>query len=226
MKNKIIPTYHDHPMFDGISPSDCRLVLNCLGCIKRSFGKDQIIHSPDPGSKQIGLIISGCVHTIKEDFWGRCTFLDYTKSDGIIGETLLGNEFMSRGVIFRAAEPTTILFLPVDRILHPCTNACAFHHSLTRNLFSRISMKNVALTEKIEITSKPSLREKILTYLSMEIKKCGSDTFTVPLSRTEMADYLCTNRSALSRELANMKKDGILDYNQRNFHLFKVLQED
>ena len=45
---------------------------------------------------------------------------------------------------------------------------------------------------------------------------------TIPLSRSEMADYLCTNRSALSRELANMKKDGILDYDLRSFHLLQV----
>ena len=85
-----------------------------------------------------------------------------------------------------------------------------------------ISRRNVALTEKIEITSKSSLREKILAYLSLEAQKAGSMKVTVPLSRSEMADYLCTNRSALSRELANMKKDGILDYDLRTFHLLQV----
>ena len=85
-----------------------------------------------------------------------------------------------------------------------------------------ISRRNVALTEKIEITSKSSLREKILAYLSLEAQKAGSMKVTVPLSRSEMADYLCTNRSALSRELANMKKDGILDYDLRTFRLLNV----
>ena len=85
-----------------------------------------------------------------------------------------------------------------------------------------ISHKNAVLTEKIEITSKSSLREKILAYLSIEARRNNSADFTVPLNRTEMADYLCTNRSALSRELSNMKKDGILDYDQRVFHLLNT----
>ena len=122
-------------------------------------------------------------------------------------------------VTFKASEPTTVLFLPVERILHPCKNSCPFHHKLSRNLFNLISRKNVALMEKIGILSKSTLREKILAYLSMEAQKNGSMTITLPLNRMEMADYLCTNRSALSRELANMKKDGILDYDQRVFYL-------
>ena len=89
-----------------------------------------------------------------------------------------------------------------------------------------ISHKNAVLTEKIEITSKSSLREKILAYLSIEARRNNSTDFTVPLNRTEMADYLCTNRSALSRELANMKKDGILDYEQNTFHLLNTAEKE
>ena len=134
----------------------------------------------------------------------------------------MGENLSERGILFKAAEPTTILIIPADRILHPCRNSCPFHHKLSRNLFDLLSRRNAALTEKIEITSKSSLREKVLAYLSLEAQKTGSMKVTIPLSRSEMADYLCTNRSALSRELANMKKDGILDYDLRSFHLLQV----
>ena len=117
------------------------------------------------------------------------------------------------------------MYLPVDRILHPCRNSCPFHHELSRNLFRMISNSNAELTEKIEITSKSSLREKILAYLSIESRRNGSTRFTVPLNRTEMADYLCTNRSALSRELAKMKKDGIIDYENKSFHILNNAKE-
>ena len=66
------------------------------------------------------------------------------------------------------------------------------------------------------------LREKILAYLSIESRRNGSTNFIVPLNRTEMADYLCTNRSALSRELAKMKKDGIIDYESNTFRILNV----
>ena len=41
----------------------------------------------------------------------------------------------------------------------------------------------------------------------------------LPLGRIELADYLCVDRSALTRELVKMKEDGILDYDKNAFRL-------
>ena len=219
MNNELISAFQKHPMFDGIPLDDCDALMNCLGCTQKYYRKDQIIPDKEILAMQIGIVISGCVHSLQEDVWGRRTFLSYTGDDGIFGVAMLGGAHEDRGFIFKAAEPTTVLYLPSGRIMHPCRNACSFHHRLSQNLLRLISRKNVDLTQKIEIISKPTIREKILAYLSMEAQKRGCMIFTVPLARSEMADYLCTNRSALSRELSNMKKDGILDYDQRTFHL-------
>ena len=225
MSDLLIHAFQTHPMFRDISLTDCRTLMNCLGCREKTYQKDQIIAATENSSRQIGIVISGCIHIIKEDIWGRRTFLTYTGDDGIFGEVLMGENLSERGILFKAAEPTTILIIPADRILHPCRNSCPFHHKLSRNLFDLLSRRNAALTEKIEITSKSSLREKVLAYLSLEAQKTGSMKVTIPLSRSEMADYLCTNRSALSRELANMKKDGILDYDLRTFRLLQVPED-
>lgn len=222
MNNNLIRAFQSHPMFYNISIANCATLMNCLGCIEKAYKKDQIISSSEVYTRQIGIVIAGCVHAVQEDLWGRGTFLSYTNNDGIFGELLIGGHLQDRGIVFKAAEPTTVLFLPLDRIMFPCRNSCPFHQQLSKNLFNMISLRNAALTEKIEITSKSTLRDKVLTYLSIEAQKAGSTTITVPLNRTEMADYLCTNRSALSRELANMKKDGILDYDHRVFHLLNT----
>ena len=54
-------------------------------------------------------------------------------------------------------------------------------------------------------------------YLLDEAK--GSATFSLGISRENMADCLCVNRSALSRELARMKQEGLLDYYRDTFRL-------
>lgn len=222
MKDLVIRAFETHPMFEGISQDNCATMINCLGCIKKTYAKDQIIPAKGVFARQIGIVISGCVYTVQEDVWGRCAFLSYTGEDGIFGEVLIGGSAAERGIVYKAAEPTVVLYLPADRILHPCRNSCPFHHQLSRNLFHMISNKNAALTEKIEITSKSSLREKVLAYLSIESRRNGSTSFTIPLGRAEMADYLCTNRSALSRELARMKQDGIIEYEGRAFRILNA----
>ena len=84
-----------------------------------------------------------------------------------------------------------------------------------------VAQKNMQLMEKIDVTSKKTLREKILTYLSLLAQHKGSTYIEVPLGRVELADYLCADRSALTRELSNMKRDGLLDYDKNTFHLLK-----
>ena len=41
------------------------------------------------------------------------------------------------------------------------------------------------------------------------------------MTREEMADFLCVNRSALSRELSRMKRDGIIDFYRDTFRILK-----
>lgn len=103
--------------------------------------------------------------------------------------------------------------------MHTCGNACLFHQKLIMNLLGMIADKNRQLMEKTEIISRPILREKIIAYLSFYAHKEGSREFNIDLGRTELAEYLCANRSAVARELSNMKKEGIIDFDKNFFRI-------
>jgi len=78
---------------------------------------------------------------------------------------------------------------------------------------------NISLTQKIEFISKRTTREKLLAYLSSEAQKAGSNRFSIPFNRQELADYLSVDRSAMSAELSKLRKEGILNYNKNHFEL-------
>ena len=157
----------------------------------------------------------------KQDIWGNRTLLSYMQAGDVFGETFSFNEITPEheGVFFVTASPSLILFLPASRILYPCTNSCLFHHQLSKNMFAMICAKNLRLMERIEVSSQGSVREKILSYLSMEAQRQGKASFRLPLRRTEMAEYLCINRSAMSRELTALKKEGVIDFDKDYFSL-------
>ncbi len=85
--------------------------------------------------------------------------------------------------------------------------------------------KNKQLMEKLAIVSQKTLRKKILAYLSVQAQESGSgdenDAFVIPLGRVELASYLNVDRSALTRELNNMKEDGIIDFSRNTFRLLE-----
>ena len=176
-----------------------------------------------------GIVIDGLIHMYKEDVWGSRFLLSYMKRGDILGESFaLSKEGSAaqNSITFVCNAPSRVLFLPVARILHPCTNSCPFHHQLAQNTYNMISTKNRDLMRKIEVISRTSLRDKILTFLSLEAQRQGSPIFRLPLNRTEMAEYLNVNRSSMSRELSLLKKEGILDYDRDRFFLHTAPVEE
>jgi CRP-like cAMP-binding protein len=73
--------------------------------------------------------------------------------------------------------------------------------------------------EKIEITSKTTIRDKILAYLSMLSQEQKSRYVTLPITKSELAEYLSVNRSAMMRELTNMRNDGLIDFDKNTFRI-------
>lgn len=207
------------PLFVGIKEADLTAMLTCIGGYVRSYKKGSFIFLLDEPIKCVGVTLDGVIHMIKEDIWGNKTTLAYIKQKELFGETFACGNSPSSTVSFYVACDCKVLFLPFRKVLHACNMSCVFHHRLIENMVTLIADKNVQLMEKIEISSRKSLREKILTYLSIQASHQQCSSFEIPIGRVELADYLCANRSALTRELNSMRTDGLLDFKRNTFHL-------
>ena len=207
------------PLFEGIKPEDLQAMLTCLGYRIGTYHKGETIALEDEYIKYIGIILEGTVDMIKEDLWGNKTMLVRMRKDELFGETFACGEDSLSVVTFTVIEDASILFLPFDRVMHTCTMTCVFHHRLIENMVHIIANKNRDLMRKVEVISKKNLREKILAYLSIQSQIYQTRYFEIPLGRVELAEYLCADRSALTRELSNMKADGLIDYDKNMFRI-------
>ena len=195
------------PLFSGIQPQELDAMLGCIGYHIGCFRRGEIVAFEAENIKHIGIVMSGSVDMIKEDLWGNRTMLVRMHRDEL------------SVVTFLVSEDAKILFIPFDRVMHSCTMACRFHHRLIENMVSIIANKNRDLMRKVEVVSKRTIREKILAYLSIQAQTQDSRYFEIPLGRVELAEYLCVDRSALTRELAKMKTDGLIDYDRNCFRI-------
>lgn len=206
-------------LFSGIEEKDLQQLLQCLKASTRDYRKGEFIFLDQDKVQKVGVVLSGSVHMLKEDIWGHKTFLAYMGEGDIFGETFAFRREALSYVSFYTASDAQILFLSLEHAFHPCREPCAFHTRLEENLMLLMGEKNLRLMEKIEVSSKATLREKILAYLSMQAQKQGQKYITVPLNRTDMANFIQANRSAMSRELSLMKAEGLIDYDGNTFVL-------
>ena len=207
------------PLFENIQESDLSAMLNCLGASIREYKKSEFVFLEGADLKQIGVVMEGSVHMVKEDVWGEKTILAVMTPGEIFGESFVCGDYDSSTVSFQASSDCEILCLTFHRVLCVCSKACAYHNQLVENMVALIAHKNVKLMEKMAILSQKSIRDRILTWLSQQVQFYGSETFRSPLGRLDLADYLCVDRSALTRELSHMKSDGLLDYDKNTFVL-------
>lgn len=207
------------PLFEGIKNEDMGAMLSCTGYHIGNYARGQVIALENEQIRHVGIVLSGAVDMVKEDVWGHKTLLARIGKEELFGESFACCEDNLSLVTFSAPEDTRVLFIPFHRIMHTCSMACEFHHKLVENMVRIIAGKNRELMKKVEVVSQKTLREKILAYLSHQSQRAESRYFEIPLSRQELAEYLCADRTALSRELASMKADGLIDYDKNMFRI-------
>ena len=207
------------PLFAGIAPTDMEGMLGCIGYHVRAFQKGEIIAFEEENINHVGVVLSGAVDMIKEDVWGNRTMLLRTYPEDIFGETFACGEDSLSVVTFVASQDCRVMFLSFCRVMHTCTHACQFHQTLVENMVRLIARKNRELMRKVEVVSKKTLREKILAYLSIQAQSQGKKDFEITLGRVEWAEYLCADRSALTRELSKMQEDGLIRYRRNTFEI-------
>lgn len=85
------------------------------------------------------------------------------------------------------------------------------------------AQKNAMLNQKMSYLSHKTIRSKLEAFLLDQAERQKSASFSLSLNRNELADYLCIDRSAMSRELGKMKEEGILDFQKNHFTLLSLL---
>lgn len=209
------------PLFKGIGEADLQLLLSCLSAKAVYFEKGQTVFSSGESIEKFGIVLSGQVQVVQDDYYGNRSIIAKTGSGNLFGESFACAETKTLPVSVITTAESEILFIDCHRLSVPCTKACGFHSRLIQNMLNIVSMKNIALTQKIEFTSKRTTREKLLAYLSAEAKKAGSCHFVISFNRQELADYLSVERSAMSAELSKLRDAGVLKFNKNQFELFK-----
>lgn len=209
------------PLFRDVGEDDIPRLLGCLTARLRSFEKGEMIFSAGQPAQQVGIVCAGAVHVFTEDFMGNRTILTALPAGEIFGEAFACAGTARLPVSVMAVESSDILLINYRKIVSACSETCVFHSRLIENMLGVVAAKNVALSQRVDIISKRSTREKLTAYLSAQSLRAGSRKFTIPFDRQALADFLCVERSAMSAELSKMQRDGLLVTRRREFELLE-----
>lgn len=215
-----MPVITSARLFGGMSVREIKSVLRCLNAQMHRFPKNSFIMHRGERSDKIGMVLSGSVLIMQEDFWGNRSITAKLTSGDTFAEAFAcsDNAVMNADVL--AAEDCTVMLLHIRKLLDSSGSECGSHGVLIKNLLRETAEKNIMITERMTFMSRRTTREKLLAYLSAESARQGSSEFSIPFDRQQLADYLCVDRSAMSAELCRLRDLGVLSFHRSHFELF------
>ena len=206
-------------LFADIEESELENMLNCLNATVEHYQKGAYILMAGDPTHHVGLILSGRLTIYKDDITGNRTVLALIPQFQLFGETFVCAGVTESPVTVEAGADTVILRISFHKILRTCSSCCTFHNTLIKNMLRIIAGKNMLLSDKIDHVSKKTTRQKLASYLIGQATLHHSASFSIGFDRQGLADYLCVNRSALSRELSKINQSGILSVSKNRFDI-------
>lgn len=185
-----------------------RLKNNCRLIEIKEFEADEIVTTFLAKRNRFCILVEGKAQLITYDKDGNRKILYYFTKNDIFGEPLF-KLYMDRELFVVAKEKCKVMFYPYD-IAENCTEDCLYHIEILKNLpdlvFSSIAKQNFRM---LLLTNK-SVRDKLLTYFQIVASENHSKTFELPLSLTDLSDYLMIERTAMMREIKRLKDEKII----------------
>lgn len=216
---RYLPQLTQSPLFEDCGASELVDMLRCLGAKRKQYPAKATIFPAGSKDFALGVVLDGSVDIVQDDFWGNQGMVARLAPGQVFAESFVLAQTPCLPVSVVAHLASEILLLDYRRILHTCTSACPHHERLLNNLLRMVARKNVYLTEKMEILAKKTIKERLLAFLAAEAQRAGSRAFTIAYDRQALADYLAVDRSALSRTLGEMRREGIVNYHRNAFEL-------
>lgn len=216
---EISPLLTGSPLFQGVAPEELPGLLARAAARERQYRKGELLLRRGERTERIGLVLSGTVHIIREDFWGGRGIVGLAEAGDIFAESYaLSGEPLEVSVL--AATDVSALFLKAGPISGAREDG-AGPARLAANLLFLLAGKNLQLTRKMRHMARRTTREKLLSYLSAQALLAGGPEFDIPLDRQQLADYLAVDRSAMSAALGKLRDEGVLEFRKNHFRLLR-----
>ena len=206
----------ENRLFKGLTEEQTDRALQILKAEFREYRKGEFLHHAGQPMSRFSLVLYGAVRVCTDDIEGNRMIMADVPPGVTFGESLCFLKIPEPMVYACAAEDTGVLWLSPEACFSDRADA---ELELQRRFTALLAERALAMNDRIQILSKLTLRKKLVAFFTNASRKAGSRTFSVSMNRDDMADYIGTNRSALSRELAEMKREGILDYYRNSFQL-------
>ena len=210
------------PLFAGLSDEQVDSVLDRLGAIERNVPAHGLVIRQGAPSNEIGLIAAGEALVYETGADGRRNIIAEISPGDTFASSFAFAQMPEHPASVEALTDVTVVLIPKRHLVPAADSVISkpFHRFLT-NLLGEVCKRAQETRQKMKVVSCVSTEERLLAFLRRMARVKKSRTFTVPLDRQALADYLCVDRCALSTVMGRLSREGRISFRKNEFTLFE-----
>ena len=209
----------ESPLFKNMVLEDIIKTLDKVPYEIKTYNKGEIIAIEGDDCHSLGIILKGQIEIQKIFPSGQVMTINNFKEGNIFGESLVFLDKHSYPATITAMDYSEIMYIEKSNII----KLSVLDTKVLTNFVSILSNRILMLNNRISNLSQDSIRKKIANYLLFEYENQKNLFIELPFSRKKMAELLNIPRPSLSRELTNMRDEGIIDFDK---NIIKIIDLD
>lgn len=182
----------------------------------RDFGNREVILSETDSTDTFCIILSGGAFLSGINENGKRSIIDFFAAGDIAGRFMFPPSSKTSYFFLNSTKNARVCFISYEQLLKYCNDdAAAAKEIISHLIFSTYTKQNT----HSYILGQRTLSEKLMLFFENLSTKCGSESFSLPMNYTNLADYLAVDRSAMMRELKKLNSNGIIKSDKQKITL-------
>lgn len=173
----------------------------------REFGRSEAMIGESDSHDILWLMLSGSAYLagIKEN--GKRGIVDFFMAGDITGRYMFPVTAKNSYFYIASSGHCKTACIGFDKLLKLRESGDKTAEKLVRTALLQASERACTHTY---ILQQRTTEDKLTAFFEYMSVRSGSDSFTLPMSYTNLADYLAVDRSAMMRELKRLKDGGVI----------------
>ena len=203
------------PLLKYIETKDHALLMEELRTTTRTYDRDDILIYEGDELNRFGIVAHGLVRSEKIYRDGERNIIRVFEPGDLFGLDGL-TRWKTAARDYVSLKKCTVIYISWQSVFNS-----HFNVPLLRAIMEVMQDDAIRQMHKVEILTRKSLRERIQLWLEIRKKKAGSNAVELVMTRQELSEYLCVNRSALSKELNDMQRDCLIQIDKHKITILK-----
>ncbi len=210
------------PLFEDITGEEIESRLSGVNYKLVRFNKRDLYAIEGQPNPYADIVVSGEMSARMESSSGKCVKIASHTMGKLLAPAFIFSKLKAMPVTIEVNKPTTIFRMT------PATLQMLINNDkrIQINFIKLLSTTATFLALKVRMLTLHTIREKVAMYLLEEAKRHNSDTFTLTVSRQEIADTFAIQKYSLQRCLTEFAKSDIILLEGKNITILNKKELD